>query len=179
MKHERRFFFLQERPAYASESPGELLDPGAILGTIVTQALGLGLASSLVEGTRVFRVRAQTGPGPFRTALEFGPPPSDEAIQANRMSPPGVVMTYVSEDEETALRETADDDGTYAIGTFEFARSVTLLDLTRVPEVPSIFTWIALGCAMRSSSCENSPRRYRSRSRATTGSTSSTCRPRS
>jgi len=138
IKHERRFFFLQEKPEYAVKSH-ELFDPGAILKTIVAQAIGLGLTSSLEQGTRVFRMRPQTDARPYRTALELGPPPAELAVQANRMSPPGVVMTYVSEDERTALLETADKDGTYALGTFELVRKATVLDLTKVPEVPSIF----------------------------------------
>ena len=48
-------------------------------------------------------------------------------------------MTYVSEDEETALLETVDENGCYSIGRFELARSATVLDLTRIPEVPSFF----------------------------------------
>jgi hypothetical protein len=58
------------------------------------------------------------------------------------MSPAGIVMTYVSEDAKTALDETADEPGTYAIGRFRTLRDITILDLAQLPPVPSLFTEI-------------------------------------
>lgn len=55
------------------------------------------------------------------------------------MSPPGVVMTYASEDEQTALAETATAPGTYAVGEFVTERDAFVLDLTQLPPVPSFF----------------------------------------
>jgi RES domain len=55
------------------------------------------------------------------------------------MSPPGVVMTYAAEDRETALAETADEAGTFAVGEFVNDRELLILDFTRLPEPPSIF----------------------------------------
>ncbi|MGD5712530.1 RES family NAD+ phosphorylase, partial [Xanthomonas citri pv. citri] len=69
----------------------------------------------------------------------MGPPPVEFAIQTNRMSPPGIVMTYVADDPETALAETADKVGAYALGEFVADRDVLILDLTSIPRVPTIF----------------------------------------
>jgi len=55
------------------------------------------------------------------------------------MSPAGIVMTYVSEDAPTALHETANEVGTYAIGTFRTRRDIRILDLVELPPVPSLF----------------------------------------
>jgi hypothetical protein len=55
------------------------------------------------------------------------------------MSPAGIVMTYVSEDKLTALHETADAVGTYAIGKFRVRRDIRILDLAALPPVPSLF----------------------------------------
>jgi hypothetical protein len=55
------------------------------------------------------------------------------------MSPAGIVMTYVSEDAPTALHETANEVGTYAIGTFRTRRDIRILDLAELPPVPSLF----------------------------------------
>ncbi|WP_247832934.1 RES family NAD+ phosphorylase [Bradyrhizobium sp. 200] len=74
------------------------------------------------------------------TPGSLGPPPADHAIKTNRMSPPGVAMTYAAEDRDTALAETADEAGTYAIGEFTNDRELLILDLTRLPDVPSVFT---------------------------------------
>lgn len=54
------------------------------------------------------------------------------------MSPPGIAMLYASEDAETALRETADREGSYALGEFQTLRAVRIVDLTKTPDVPSI-----------------------------------------
>ena len=56
------------------------------------------------------------------------------------MSPPGIVMTYVADDQNTALAETASGPGTFAIGTFVTERDALILDLTNLPAVPSMFT---------------------------------------
>ena len=48
-------------------------------------------------------------------------------------------MFYGCEDEDAALKETASRRGYYAIGRFETLRSATLLDLTAIPPIPSLF----------------------------------------
>jgi hypothetical protein len=55
------------------------------------------------------------------------------------MSPPGIVMFYVSDDAETALREIAKAPARFAIGHFRTLRDAKILDLAGVPPVPSIF----------------------------------------
>ena len=59
------------------------------------------------------------------------------------MSPAGIVMTYVSEDAATALAETADKPGTYAVGQFRALRDITILDLADLPPIPSLFEEIS------------------------------------
>ena len=48
-------------------------------------------------------------------------------------------MTYASEHRETALAETADEPGTFAVGEFVTERAALILDLTRLPKIPSAF----------------------------------------
>src|SRR5690606_23688712 len=55
------------------------------------------------------------------------------------MSPPGIVMLYASDESETALHEVAKESGWYSVGRFVMRRVTIMLDLTAVPEVPSIF----------------------------------------
>jgi RES domain len=55
------------------------------------------------------------------------------------MSPAGSVMMYASEDASTALHETANSLGTYAIGEFRTRRVLRILDLAELPPVPSRF----------------------------------------
>ena len=117
-----------------------LFAPGEILKAIAKHCLALGLVRPLSAGTRLYRVRRQPGSRSFRSALDLGAPPPNAALQSNRMSPPGVVMTYLAEDEPTALLETADDGKhRYSVGEFTLGVEVPVLDLTMVPPVPSIF----------------------------------------
>jgi hypothetical protein len=141
IKHERRFFFLSGESYVRKDEIGDrLFDPREILKAIAKRCLELGLIRSLSAGTSVYRVRRQTGPHPFKSALELAAPPPQAAIQTNRMSPAGVVMTYLAEDERTALRETADRGRhRYVIGEFALSRDLPVLDLTAVPSTPSIF----------------------------------------
>jgi hypothetical protein len=50
-----------------------------------------------------------------------------------------VAVLYVSEDAETALAETVDQEGTYVVGEFVTERDALILDLAELPETPSIF----------------------------------------
>ncbi|MBN9181034.1 MAG: RES family NAD+ phosphorylase, partial [Microbacterium sp.] len=97
---------------------------------------------TMPAGTLLFRARFQPAGKVYRTAGELGPPPVDFATQTNRMSPPGIVMTYVSEDRATALAETVNGRGTYAIGEFLTERPALILDLSNLPPTPSIFAEI-------------------------------------
>jgi hypothetical protein len=46
---------------------------------------------------------------------------------------------YASDRIETALRETASEPATFAVGVFETRRDAVILDLCRLPLVPSLF----------------------------------------
>jgi hypothetical protein len=135
IKHDRRYFFL--RSDYNEDD--ELFHPAEVLKLIFSYAEEVGLFVVLPAGTSLFRARRQPKDEVYATAGTLGPPPVEHAIQTNRMSPPGVVMTYVSDDVETALAETAVKSGRYAIGEFLTERDALILDLSRLPRVPSIF----------------------------------------
>jgi hypothetical protein len=98
-----------------------------------------GALLKLPAGTNIFRARHQPEGRTYATAGSLGPPPRDHAIKTNRMSPPGVVMTYASEDRETALAETVDEPGTFVVGEFVIERDLLILDLTSLPATPSVF----------------------------------------
>lgn len=69
------------------------------------------------------------------TAEWLGPPPQKDAATPNRMSPPGIVMFYVSGDAQTAVKEIAGHGPKpYArIGAFRSTRELRIIDLTREP----------------------------------------------
>ena len=122
IKHKRRYFFLNEQRA-----DEELFSPAEILRRIFSFAESTELFVSLPSGTALFRARKQRSDKPYTSSLELGPPPTEAAIQTNRMSPPGIVMMYASEEANTALAETADGPGKYAVGEFETTREALIL----------------------------------------------------
>ena len=137
IKYERRFFYWRE--------PGreELFSPTALLEQLAICCKRFDLFETFPTGHTFYRVRLQKPGERLQTAADLGPPPRDMSTMANRMSPPGIVMLYGSDDPETALREVARDPkqhaGRYAIGKFEILKDVQILDLARIPPVPSIF----------------------------------------
>ena len=139
VKHENRFFFA-ETPRKTDDR--ELLPPNNLLELIAEYAVAVGLVRTMPAGQIYFRARCQQPGETLRHPRELGPP-TPEIAKQNRMSPAGIVMTYVSEDAATALDETADEPGTYAIGQFRALRDITILDLAQLPPIPSLFAEIS------------------------------------
>lgn len=111
-----------------------------MLRAIGDRIVRMNLRKQLPDGTRLYRARPSTAGTRLTSPAELGPPTREQALMSNRMSPPGVVMTYTALDPETALAETVGDEGgLYAIGEFLTRRSANLLDLTSLPQVPSFF----------------------------------------
>ena len=134
--HERRYFFLDDP---GDPDDFDLLSPAEILQTIFEYSQEMGLFKELPSGSRLLRSRWEGNDEHYETAEQMGPPPLGKANQANRMSPAGIPMFYGAGDEDTALIETASEPGNFAIGEFETLRRAVLLDLTDVPDVPSLF----------------------------------------
>ena len=134
--HQRRFFFLDyDRDPYEPSA----YSPGEVLRTIFEYAQQVGLFQQLPTGTQLFRARWEGINPLLETPEELGPPPVEKSTQSNRMSPAGIPMFYACSEEDTALLETKSCPGYYAVGQFKTLRPATLLDLTTIPSVPSLF----------------------------------------
>ncbi|MDP2045203.1 MAG: HEPN-associated N-terminal domain-containing protein, partial [Deltaproteobacteria bacterium] len=138
IKHARRYFFSvpdEQREGYYYEeiAPEEFLDR---LGELVTE---IGLVQELPEDTQIFRVRVHNPKLIFHSARELGT--AQNAPYSNRMSPAGIPMFYGAFEQRTAVAETYDPscERSITIGKWGAARKIPVLDLTRIPEVPSIF----------------------------------------
>ena len=137
--HRRRFFFEN----YESQPDSGKFSLGAFLEKVFHYAENYELFQLFPSRTKLFRARYQQPDTRLTSAEELGPPPKDRAVNANRMSPPGISMFYGCDYVETALRETAKTPGSFAVGCFETRRAATILDLTKIPPVPSIFELIS------------------------------------
>lgn len=134
--HERRYFFL-DRDRESDDQ--EVYSPGEVLSTIFYYAQEVGLFKELPIASQIVRAIWGDDGLLLQTPKDLGPPPVEKATQANRMSPAGIPMFYGAEDDETALKETASGPGRFAVGKFETLRPITILDLTDIPPIPSLF----------------------------------------
>ena len=58
---------------------------------------------------------------------------------SNRFSPEGISMFYGSLDKETPVKEADGDSNSVILGEFYNSKSIKLLDLTHIPEVPKLY----------------------------------------
>ncbi len=98
----------------------------------------------LDAGSIIFRVRIHDKEIELSRAGDLGTVPMESAVYSNRMSPAGIPMFYGALDSETALKETIDTDKknhnkVASIANFRTIENLTVLDLSDLPEVPSLF----------------------------------------
>jgi len=141
VKHHTRYvFFKLPKRAEGREWYHPVDNPYDILYEIGSIVDRLDLVVSLPIGTELARVRVSETEAGYETVAELGPPPFDKCISANRMSPAGIPMFYGAFDEDTALAETTKETDEYAtVGKYKTLKYLKVLDLTRLPSVPSIF----------------------------------------
>jgi hypothetical protein len=141
IKHQIRYVFFRakrrgERDVLERHEPYFILNR---LGQVVNE---LSLIDSLPLGTEFIRARVSKK-RLHPVVKELGPPLPQEAIYSNRMSPAGIPMFYGSIDEKTAIAETYDKKDKskryVTVATFKTMRELTILDLTKLPEFPSLF----------------------------------------
>jgi hypothetical protein len=135
IKHKLRYFFTLP----VRDDDDEIFGPSQLLRLIFSYAKSSEAFVTLPKGSSLHRARPQKSGEKHTQPSSLGPPPENVAVQTNRMSPPGIVMMYVADDMQTALAETADKPGMFALGEFVTGRDALLLDLTHLPPVPSLF----------------------------------------
>jgi len=139
IKHHRRYFFgLDEDDRFSFDIlPSKFLDR---LGEEISE---YELSKTLTTSDIIYRARIHDPDVTLSNASELGPPPAELAVYPNRMSPAGIPMFYGSFDSATVIKETykakKDRPAVVAIGKFKPLRELRLLDLTSLPDVPSIF----------------------------------------
>jgi hypothetical protein len=138
VKHKCRFVFFEVATRGSSDWEPE---PHTILPTLGRLVTEQGLVKTVPVAQRVFRVRQHDGSKPIKLAADIGTPPPASAIQS-RMSGAGIPMFYGASDEKTAMAETVQPSTVkpfVTVGQFESIRPLQLLDLTNLPDVPSLF----------------------------------------
>lgn len=133
VKHKRRFFFHN-----SGRDDQDSLTPASLLSNIARASEALGLVVELAADLRLWRARPDLPKGRRVGALDFGPPPLEFALQSNRMNPAGIPMLYLASSPTTALKETRAKQA--KVGLWRSIRPIRILDLRRLPPVPSMFS---------------------------------------
>lgn len=141
--HRTRFVF------WARKDTGEpYLGAGDVSVAKVLEAIGRLLVSfdlikTLPAGTFTYRARGHAQQEASRGwgAAQVGTNLPKNTTSPSRMSPAGIPLFYGAGNVETALAEVAraDDREFFTVGQFVTTEPVTVIDLTHVPTVPSIF----------------------------------------
>jgi RES domain-containing protein len=137
VKHRQRFFFGSTRPEDPQDFvPSQLLPQ---LGKIVKE---LSLVRQIPADTKLYRARQRPNSATWQPSDEtMGAPPETRA-SAGRMNPPGISYLYLSIEKATAVREVRRTrPGPAVIATFRATRTLRILDLENLPELPSLFDY--------------------------------------
>ncbi len=138
VKHVTRFLFFSKTEADGSGEPN-MVPPEDMLEALGAVIRDAELVHTLPTGSKLYRARGHKEGAVHASAEALGAQPLQYAKTAGRMNAPGIVVFYVAEEMETAIAEATGGQGAFSIGTFETLREVTIVDLTRLPPVPSIF----------------------------------------
>ncbi len=147
VKHEPRYFFQRTTSDIANEVDDYEVEeqthykPENFLPTLGELTKKLRLLDTLQTSETLYRARPKKPGESFDlNAKELGATPSQKA-GSGRMNPAGISYMYLSFEQETALAEVCQGDQLVraAIGQFETKREIKVLDLTNLPEKPSIF----------------------------------------
>ncbi len=141
--HEARYVFLNATPESYDDSRPDEIHPVKILEALANLAEEIGLIGKIEPETSLYRVHIVDQIESLTSAKRLGSPPLDQALYSNRMSPAGISMFYGALDLNTAILETFDpcngDREKAAYGIFSPVRPLRVLDLAKIPDVPSIF----------------------------------------
>jgi RES domain-containing protein len=138
VRHGTRFHF-HLSPVSPESGPQEFA-PGSFLPVLGRLVAASGLVRKIQTGLPLFRIRVRArGDNWELNADQLGAPPLERA-RAGRMNPAGIPYLYVALEEATALAETVSSPPVeVVVAAFTSSRELTVIDLTALPPLPSIF----------------------------------------
>lgn len=142
VKHQSRFLFMN-RPRHGTDQPDELSPVEFFEELADLLAKEPGVRSVIGPSTPLYRARTFESAQELSTlpVTEVFPPSPTLCRSSNRMSPAGIPMFYGASDPDTALVEvSAHNTRQHAVvGEFRPTRDILMIDMTALPELPSIF----------------------------------------
>lgn len=136
VKTQRRYFF-QNLGGEDSGHPDDR-SVGHFLSELDGNIADLGMTRSLKAGQFFHRAQPRNKGEQHITAERLGPPPSEYALQSNRMNPPGIPMFYGSDSQDLAIIES--QNTRVSIGIFTNTKPITIIDLANMPKIPGFYS---------------------------------------
>lgn len=138
VRNQTRYFFQSTKQDDFADFDEVL--PADMLPAIARLVERHGLVVTVGQNTQLYRARVRrSGETWTPDAKEMGAPPAS-VCRAGRMNPAGIAYLYLALEQGTALAETVSSPPVEAVvATFETTRPLNVLDLTRIPALPSLF----------------------------------------
>ena len=138
-KHRTRYFLDRQDREFGQDPWMEYPSPAEFLARIGEFVVDQRLVRPIDARQPLFRARCQGAGESFDTFDKLGPP-CDKRASAGRMNPAGIAYFYMAREWPTAVAEVVKETPAHvAIGEFRPKPSLLLLDLTALPEPPSVF----------------------------------------
>lgn len=139
VKHKARYVFYYED----TFRDFRLGDPINILHDVQKAINDFNLFRIIVPSDKLYRCRQHKELAEVKEARDICSPPDCYCKTNNRMSAIGISMFYGSLKEEVCINEVVNTSDTtmpfYSIGYFKSNKELKLVDLTKLPTVPSIY----------------------------------------
>jgi hypothetical protein len=137
--YKTRYLFLSEPPDEFDVGRPDYIPVKYVLEALGNLVKRLNLVTVLDSGTVCYRVRVSTNGQVYSKFSEISIPPKGLA-GAGRMNPAGIPYMYVALEKETAKLETLfKQKCPYAVAELKTIKPLKLLDLSVLPQSPSIF----------------------------------------
>ncbi len=137
--HKTRFLFLSEPEDDMEYGRPDYLPVKYVLEVLGNLSTRLNLIKTIDAGISAYRVRVSKNGQQYNKFTQISVPPKGET-GAGRMNPAGIPYFYIALDAETAKLETlVNQEKPYALAEMKTKRPIKVLDLSSLPDVPSIF----------------------------------------
>lgn len=141
VKHKCRYMFLKHEKVEQERSLDKVL-VSRILDILADLFINHDMVVTLKSGKKIYRGRPiENDSFPMDLENLFSPPP--ELSKSSRMSPAGIPLLYAANEKETAIAEIGLKNSDVVICKFEVLSDIQIVDLTKVPPVPSFFSHLS------------------------------------
>ena len=141
VKYQSRYVIF--KPDNTEFSYRQEIKPEQVLKSIGSFINRHELVKSIETTDKIYRVRIMEKSESITKPEDLCSPPKEHCTIANRMSPAGIAMFYGAFDIDTAIIETYEPEKIITkkaiCGIFNPIRTLTVIDLSAIPSVPSLF----------------------------------------